>query len=474
MQITKQIFNDQVATATNLSQALLAEPEKLTPAIIHLAGREDQRFPLSFLSQGLKNGKSIKTVAYDYKVMVRFRKTRPLIATTGGGSTVGGGFAQFELVFPDRWFIKDYIIVSESGTQVRIMSEPVAKSGGYAYSCQIVDSSASAVVAINDLKAGAVWGQMFAPVGLDFSRGNRSVTQAPATVRHFLTTVRKSYQISRTGSTYVANFQFTLKGGRKSNMWMDWEEYTHMLNFMEECEMMYWYGKRNYDVNGTPTMYDENNQPIYIGPGLLNQIETKDTYSIFTEEKLKNLIGDLFYGMTDGQNRVLTIYTGTGGKREFDTAIKSYLSANEFSKFNDGVFVDGSGRSLTFGSYFTTYRHVDGHTLNIVHLPLFDNGAKAQAARKHPVTGFSIESYRMVFVDSSRYDGENNIQMVSLAGSEMKKWVVAGSIVPKGYGSESTQMRATDQDGASVHFLKSGSVVLKRYDTSIDLQCDLG
>jgi len=51
----------------------------------------------------------------------------------------------------------------------------------------------------------------------------------------------------------------------------------------------------------------------------------------------------------------------------------------------------------------------------------------------------------------------------------MLRWCVAGSVVPRGFSS--TMARASDVDGASVHMLKTGGVCLRRFDTSLDLQC---
>ena len=119
--------------------------------------------------------------------------------------------------------------------------------------------------------------------------------------------------------------------------------------------------------------------------------------------------------------------------------------------------------------YFTSYDHVDGHTVNVVKVPLFDHGPVAQASRKHPETGLPLESYRMTFVDQSNYDGENNLQMINKAGREMLRWCVAGSVVPKGFTE--TDTRASDIDGASVHMLKTAGILLRRFDTSLDLQC---
>lgn len=102
-------------------------------------------------------------------------------------------------------------------------------------------------------------------------------------------------------------------------------------------------------------------------------------------------------------------------------------------------------------------------------MPLFDHGPVARARALHPVTGYSLESYRMVFVDQSSYDGQSNLQMINKKGREYLRWCVPGSVVPRGFDANTS--RASDVDGASVHMLKTAGVSLRRFDTSLDLQC---
>lgn len=468
MKVKKSYFNsDQMTDLNNLSNALISSPEKLSPMITHLGGREDQRFPLSTLTEGLGNTKSIDRLEYEYDVAYKFRKTRPLAATTSG-SNIGANGAMFTLTFPDRWFIKDYILVSQSGVHVRIMAEPTPNGANWDYLVQIA-SPDTAFIPSADVTAGARFGQMYAPVGVDFSRGNASNWQTPAKVRHRLTTIRKSYQFSGNAKDFVAEFDLPMEGGRTTKMWMDYEEWQHFLKWKEECEMYYWYGQRSYDANGVNRMKDENGQPVIIGPGLLDQIINKDTYSELTAKKLRELIGDIFFGMSDAQNVNVTLYTGTGGMREFDRVMKEELNASNFTIYSDGKFITGEGRNLTFTGYFKRYEHIDGHVINVVKVPLFDHGTVAETSLSHPDSNLPLESYRMVFVDQSQYDGQSNLQMINKKGREMLKWAVAGSVIPNGYGD--SLLRASDIDGASVHFLKTAGIVLRRFDTSIDLQC---
>ena len=145
-------------------------------------------------------------------------------------------------------------------------------------------------------------------------------------------------------------------------------------------------------------MLDENGQPVVSGPGLFEQIINKDTYSTLTQKKIEDTIGDLFYGMTDATDKQVTLFTGIGGAREFDKALRNYYamgtsgtsisnSDNAYLRTTESKFITGSGRNLGITGYFTSYDHIDGHRVNVVKVPLFDHGPVAQASKKHPETG---------------------------------------------------------------------------------------
>ena len=470
MQVLKSYYNDQQMTDTNsLVNALMEKPEELSPIITHLAGREEKKFPLSFLSEGVGNTRSIDRFEYEYRVKTHEVNVRPVVSAAPGG-VVGVGGATFTLTFPDKWFIFPYTLVSQEGNLARIMEEPKPVSGGYEYTLKIV-SPDTASISIAEATPGALWGMLFANVGIDFSRGNASNWSAPGLVRSKIGTVRKSYHFSGNAKDYVAEFTLPLKEGSSTKLWMDYEEYRHMLKFKEECEMYYWYGSKTYDDKGANKMLDENGQPVISGPGLFEQIINKDTYSTLTQNKIEEVIGDLFYGMTDATDKQVTLFTGVGGAREFDKALRNYYSAdgNRYLQTTESKFITGSGRNLGITGYFTSYDHIDGHRVNVVKVPLFDHGPVAQASKKHPESGLPLESYRMTFVDQSSYDGENNLQMINKKGREMLRWCVAGSVVPKGFTE--TDTRASDVDGASVHMLKTAGILLRRFDTSLDLTC---
>ena len=97
--------------------------------------------------------------------------------------------------------------------------------------------------------------------------------------------------------------------------------------------------------------------------------------------------------------------------------MKDELSSGSYIKNTDpSAFMSGGSSALQFGGFFTSYKHIDGHVITVRHLPLFDHGARALNSPKHPVSGLPLESYRMIFLDMSSYDGQKNVQMISRKG----------------------------------------------------------
>ena len=97
-------------------------------------------------------------------------------------------------------------------------------------------------------------------------------------------------------------------------------------------------------------MVDENGQPVVSGPGLFEQIINKDTYSTLTQKKIEDVIGDLFYGMTDATDKQVTLFTGIGGAREFDKALRNYYANGSGTATSCGQRGNLTSRLLSLSS----------------------------------------------------------------------------------------------------------------------------
>ena len=473
LRLYADIWNPQGMTDENsLANALLTQPDVLSPVLTHLAGREDKRFPLSFLTEGLGNVRYINDFEFDYPVMGRLNKAVMCTAVNGGttaGVLVGAGFATIALTFAEKWFVRQYIIESPDGIQFRIMDDGRESAyGAWTYNCKLITTDVTATVSTTNL-LGLQFVQLFAPVAASGSRGNESNWVAPSKVRNQITQIRKSYRYEGNMINKVVNVEFNVNG-KKTKLWYDFEEYQHMLRWKEEAEYLLWFSKYNRDSNGIIHLKDENGKPIPMGSGVMEQIPNVDTYTTLTTSKLKNAVRDALYGASDAQQMNIVLYTGLGGLEEFDNAIKTEIAAGAYIKNTDpSSFITGSGNSMQFGGFFTSYKHTVGHVITVRHLPLLDTGARALNSRKHPRTGLPLESYRMFFLDHSVYDGESNIKMVVQKGRDMLRWAVAGATIPNGFTGNA--LRANDIDGASVHFMKTGGVQIMRATNCLHMYC---
>lgn len=464
LRLYEDTFNaDGMTDENSLANALLTEPDVLSPVITHLAGREDKRFPLSFLTEGVGNIHYIQDVEYDYPVMGRINKAVVAVSATGDGSN----YQPFTIVFKDKWFIKDYLIEGPGNKQARIIGQPEQVPGGWRYTLQSASSDPGAVINPSTV-AGGRWAQMFAPVATSGSRGNASNWVGPSKAKNQISTIRKSYSYEGNTQNRTVNIEFNVNG-KKTKLWSDFEEWQHMLKWKEECENALWYSRYNRDKNGTIHLKDDNGKVIPLGSGVLEQIPNYDTYTKLTAQKLKKTVRDVLFGATDAQKMKIVLYTGTGGQEEFDNAMKEEVASGAYVKeAPSDAFVRGSKDSLEFGGFFTRYRHNDGHVIEVRHLPLFDHGTRADRSERHPDTNLPLESYRMVFLDQSVYDGEPNIKMVTRKGREMIRWAVAGSTIPKGFSGNAT--RASDIDGGSVQFLKDLGISIRRASNCMHLE----
>lgn len=470
LRLTEDYWNPEMYTDENsLANALLTEADVLSPVITHLAGRYDRRFPLSFLTEGMNKVKYIDGVEYRYPVIGELDKAVALSETVSA-TPIGGGKALFTMTFAEKHFVKGYIIESpNNNTKLMVKKDPEQVANGWEYTVQVFGSNTSATLYGSDLDAGALYTQLFAPVAFSGSRGNESNWVAPSKVKNQITTIRKSYRYEGNTPDRVVNVELPTKTGGTSKLWYPFEEWQHMLRYQEEKESMYWYSEYNRDDNGDILDKDDNGKPIPMGSGVLEQIPNFDTYSTLTTNKLTRTLRDVFFGASDAQKVDVMLYTGTGGREEFHNAIINEASGYSLALGQNRITKNSDG-SLQFGGYFTKYEHVDGHTITVALLPLLDKGPRAKKSPRHAKTGLPIESYRMIFLDMSTYDGQANVQKVSVKGREMVRGVVQGfGTPPPGFKGNSTI--ASDVDGSSTHYMCVGGIQIMRATNCIHLMC---
>ncbi len=454
-------FNDKEFMSTNhLSKALLTESEWLSPLVTHAFGSSanfgKRNFPLSFISEGMGNVRSISSADLSYKMAIigRPKKTSTVAVTAASaGEKPGRGHTKVKVVFADRWFFKSQSIFSPSRIECRVQSDPKPVTDGWEYEIVTFNPSEEAFIPVADLQQGATWGRGLAKVGKERSRGVESRGYSPYQVQNQLSVARHTHKFAGNIKNKVMVLEIKADG-KTFKYWTQWEMFLGQLDFKEQCEIDLWHSTYNKDENGVIHVIDEDSgEVVPSGAGALQQIPNEDQYSILTTKKIETLITDIFFNASDADVVNVEIYAGTGGLREADRAMKA---ASAGFTLVDTKQISGSGNSMMFGAYFNTYRHIDGHTVTFKKLPLNDKGMMADISGKHPNDGLPGESYNFYCIDNSTYDGVKNIQYVSEKGRENVNFIVAGANVPDGY--QETIYRASDIDASSAEWMKSQGI----------------
>jgi hypothetical protein len=464
-----------------LARALLTKPDTINPVITHLAGREDKKFPLTFLTEGQKGGyKTIEVndIQYDWPTIGKTKNGDRIVSTTyQAGDKPGINHSPFYITTEGNWLKVQHIVMSPNGVQARVMErgKPVG-SGRYLITLQLNGVASTDFCPLSELQPGTTWVMVGgAPVSESFSMGNESNVQTPGKMKNQISILRKSYKWGGNLTNKTVEVQFNVNG-TPTNYWMPFEEWQHMMNWKQACEEHYWYSKYNRNADGSISMIDYDTElPIPTGAGVDDQITNRDTYSFLTYKKIKETVGDVMYGATDTGEMNVVLYTGLGGMEDFHEALLDKSSG--FSQITGDKFVTGSGRNLMLTGFFASFQHIDGHVVSIKHLPLLDKGARADNAPKHPITNKPITSYDMYFLDQSMYDGSPNVQMVAQKGRAMRRGVIKG-MAPLGMKADGSDFNgndviSTEKDENSIHFLSSKGICIRRATHCFKLSCNL-
>lgn len=495
-QIHQDIFDGKsLLDEQNFYHQRYGKPDELSMKLTWLLGDSTRSFPLAMATMGdvvTPDGfsksnskvKELKDIQFEYPVMSRLNKAIQ-VAETNTGISEGIAHSTFNLKFTDNWAKQNYIIESPLGVQAYVLSDPQKVGEAYEYTLQLNAVSDKTVVPLSEMVAGTRWAELNTFNAESESRGTDFKRVAPGKYKNQMSIIRLSHQWAGNSANKVMPIKITHEGKKPIDLWMDFEHYQFERAWLEECEHMYWYSRYNRKADGTIELKDIlTGKVIPTGAGILEQINNYSTYSTLTYNYLQNVVANALFGQSDTDGMSITLYTGRGGMREFDAAMKEAgITQLALGDIGD-KFVGGSGYNLMSMGFFDSFYHIDGYYIKVKHNPIFDYGRRAIKSPLHPETGYPLESYRMVFIDDGDFDGEPNLQLVSEKGRRFLHGVIPGmSPLPRQYsilsgvGNLSSGNLAhinSDVDRSSYHRLQVGGVQLRRGNTSLHLECIAG
>lgn len=436
----------------------LQKPVEINSFLTYNYGLDDDRFPLSFMTEGQGAGGvvDIDTVQWTWKTMGRYKFTDFVTYFNTAVSKPGLGGTEFEVHFSTHWFIEQHGLIAPDGkTAVRIQKDLGESAYGYGYILKLDTANPEAFVDPALLAKGKYWSLTAPTVSESYSKGNRSNTMGPGKMMSQLEFYRHSKEIAGNLANVITEYEFEGEGGGKSRLWINEEMRQFNLHMRVLGEERLWMAQYNRLADGTITMKDrDNGKPIPHTAGMLEicRESNYDTYGEYlTLNKLKRTVGDVLDRDTDSGKMNIVLMGGKGFLEDFDEAMKMDAKENGFLTPLGDKEIQGSGDNLEYGAYFRKYKTVDGHTITAKHCSFFDKGTTAEAAKQngyiHPRTGYPMTSHQACFIDFSSYKGHQNVRQVRQKGQVYKAKVLKGMTdVPASWGVSDSNFIATEID----------------------------
>ena len=436
----------------------LQKPVEINSFITYNFGMDDDRFPLTFLTegQGSRGVVDIDTIQWTWKTMGRMKFTDKVTHCDVADSNAGLGGAEFECHFSTHWFIEQYGLIAPDGiTQVRIQKDLGESHYGYGYILKLVSPNPDAYIDASFLKPGVYWSMSAPTVSESYSKGNRSNVMGTGKMTSQLEIQRYSKEIAGNLANVVTEYEFKTPNGGKNRLWINEEMRQFNVHMRVMNEERLWLAQYNRNLNGEITLKDrDNGKPIPHTSGMLEicRESNYDTYGEYlTIGKLNRTVGDVLNRDTDDGKMNIVLVGGKGFIQDFDDAMKMDAKDNGFLTPLGDKMIQGTGDNLEYGAYFRKYKTVEGHTITFKHASFFDKGSVAEAAKQngniHPRTGLPMTSHQAAFIDFSMYEGQSNVRMVRQKGQVYKAKVYKGmSDVPASWGVGDTNFVSTDVD----------------------------
>ena len=463
LQLTKKTYNREGMTDENsFVKALGTQPAQLSVVMTNLGAQLSNQFPVSFLTEGQKKIEYLDKNEYYYPVIDNVNSAIPIVRNLYQSTDKPGlGFSEFTLYFRDK-FAKGYTIISSDHQyKARVQEEAREVAPGvWEHKCRIPSAvTADQFFPVHLLQVGKLFSQGYYTTSLSGSRGSESFSENPYQMQNQMSLIRKSYRYEGEVPKEVANFTFPTESGA-SNLWFDWEQWQYTQQWRQEQELLLWESEYNKDKNGRIHIKDKDSGKVVPnGSGIFEQIVNKDSYGKFSANKLRSVVRDAFFGTSGSEKKNITLFTGTGGREEFGNAMLEAHKGLGLVQVQKQAS-NGGMEMRDPSTYFDVYVTQEGHRVSVMTHPMFDNGPAALASDPHPVTGLPSFSYKMVFLDRSVYDGEDNIIMVAKKGLEFKRNVILGvGATPDG---NDPVERSSDHHGSSVQFMAQKGIQIRR------------
>lgn len=462
------------------------KPTVIDKELTYMWGKDSNRFPLLTLTQGQGGiGEAIKIrggdTQYTFPIMGRLRVVFHCVGLATN-SNLDGGADSIEVEFADNWLIYQHTAISPSGIHYRAQNDGILTSTGtYLYRLQKMSGNPNEIPPQEDFNNGAAWALGISSIPASKSDGNRTNKQGTTNATNQYSYYRFSQEIAGNVDNTVMEFEVSVDGGGKTNLWMPFEQRQWELQRRDMMEDDLWFSVYNRDANGVVHLKDEKTgEYIPKGAGvrdILRAAGMYETFSVLQLNRLKRIMNRVL-DATNNEAKEWVFHCGKGFAEMFNDAIYADARLNNyFMALGDANINDGADGFLTYGSYFNRWKLINGGYLTVKLTDVFDNGIRARQARANGkiYRGLPITSYNGCLLNYSiDDDGRRNIQYVEEEG-RFKQAVYEGmSPLPSAWQMMTSNRIADKKDIASYEVIGSQGINILKPTSCYWLECELG
>lgn len=384
---------------------------------------------------------------------------------TSSDFNIGDGGTKFTLVFSERVFFTNEVIVGEKNEiyPIRVLDEGKPEGTNWAYTVECFGGDTQNGIPGEELVSGKKFSVDYAPAGRGLSRdqgGIRRVT--PVSMRGDVSTLRISHKIPGNAQKkkLAMGIPVVDKAGNKKSiptiaLYEDWLVEQEFSMYKNRALM---FGRTNRDIKGEYKNIDKSGWVIKMGSGIREQMEYANTFYYdgeFDLEMLEEILLTLSEGKLGFTERKFMLRTGERGAHGFHKAVLTATSGWATNLGNPGTNkIDTISKSsselhsnsLKAGFQFVEYFAPNGVTVKVEVDDFYDDRER----NKIKMTGSRgvAESYRydIFYIGTPE---QPNIKKVMIEGAPEHRGYRWGFRNPF-TGQSSNPNMSNDEDAATV------------------------
>ena len=195
----------------------MTRPEQVGSMLAYAYGYQEDNV-LTLLTGGIGNTLTVNNREYEWDLHSQSERTIEVVADCpqSATGTPGIGGTPFQIYFGENWFASTDNIVADDQTTYRIIEEPYQEGAYTVVTVVANDPDATFFADPSVVNSGARFSKDYSTVPEYSSKGGGVSYSTPYKLQNQLTTLRKTYDVTRNAAKAVMVLELTTPDGKEN------------------------------------------------------------------------------------------------------------------------------------------------------------------------------------------------------------------------------------------------------------------